>query len=54
MTATNGPGSRRSRRQHERVTNADRVLQNAIARFHIDGGAPRVTHLIAAEPEDVP
>jgi predicted MFS family arabinose efflux permease len=35
-------------RQHERVTNADRVLQEAIQRFHL-AGAPKVTHLIAAE-----
>ncbi len=40
-------------RQHERVTNADRFLQTAIARFHT-AGAPKVTHLIAAEPEDAP
>jgi MFS family permease len=40
-------------RQHERVTNADRLLQNAIARFHI-AGTPKVTHLIAAEPDPVP
>jgi MFS family permease len=36
-------------RQHERVTNADRVLQDAVHRFHAEG-APKVTHLIAAEP----
>jgi hypothetical protein len=36
-------------RQHERVTNADRVLQDAIERFHM-AGTPKVTHLIAAEP----
>jgi hypothetical protein len=35
-------------RQHERVTNADRLLQDAIARFHMTG-TPKVTHLIAAE-----
>jgi len=40
-------------RQHERVTNADRVLQDEIARFHI-AGAPKITHLIAAEPDPVP
>ena len=40
-------------RQHERVTNADRLLQDAIARFHI-AGTPKVTHLIAAEPDPVP
>jgi hypothetical protein len=36
-------------RQHQRVTNADRILQNAIHQFHIDG-VPKVTHLIAAAP----
>jgi MFS family permease len=35
-------------RQHERVTNADRVLQEAVRKFHLTG-APKVTHLIAAE-----
>jgi predicted MFS family arabinose efflux permease len=35
-------------RQHERVTNADRVLQKAVRKFHL-AGAPKVTHLIAAE-----
>ena len=35
-------------RQHERVTNADRVVQEAVQRFHIHG-APKVTHYIAAE-----
>jgi hypothetical protein len=40
-------------RQHERVTNADRLLQNAVDRFHT-GGTPKVTHLIAAEPDDAP
>ena len=33
-------------RQHERVTNADRVLQDAASRFHTVG-APKVTHLIS-------
>jgi predicted MFS family arabinose efflux permease len=36
-------------RQHERVTNADRVVQEAVRRFHIHG-VPKVTHYIA--PED--
>ena len=36
-------------RQHERVTNADRVLQEAVHRFQTEG-APKITHLIAAEP----
>jgi MFS family permease len=35
-------------RQHERVTNADRVLQDAVHRFHTEG-IPKVTHLIASE-----
>lgn len=37
-------------RQHERVTNADRVLQDAVHRFHTEG-TPKVTHLIASEPD---
>jgi predicted MFS family arabinose efflux permease len=36
-------------RQHERVTNADRVMQEQVQRFHIEG-VPKITHLIAAEP----
>lgn len=32
-------------RQHERVTHADRVLQEAVRRFNI-GGSPKVTHWI--------
>ncbi len=35
-------------RQHERVTNADRIVQDAVARFHLHG-EPKVTHFIAAE-----
>ncbi len=35
-------------RQHERVTNADRIVQEAVQRFSL-GGAPKVTHFIAAE-----
>ena len=34
-------------RQHERVTRADREIQEAVNRFQIDG-APVVTHLIAS------
>ena len=34
-------------RQHERVTNADRLVQECVHRFHLDG-APKVTHFIAA------
>jgi len=36
-------------RQHERVTNADRLLQETVHRFQV-GGTPKITHLIAAEP----
>ncbi|MGK9171084.1 MFS transporter [Inquilinus limosus] len=35
-------------RQHERITNADRVLQDAVHRFHV-AGRPKVEHLIAAQ-----
>jgi MFS family permease len=34
--------------QHERVTNADRALQEGVYKFHTQG-APKVTHLIAAK-----
>jgi len=37
-------------RQHERVTNADRTLQEAVQRFEIAGG-PQTTHLLAARSE---
>ena len=36
-------------RQHERVTKADRVVQDAVEQFHLHG-EPKVTHFIAAEP----
>jgi MFS family permease/quinol monooxygenase YgiN len=36
-------------RQHERVTNADRILQTAVHRYHLEG-TPKVTHFIATEP----
>jgi hypothetical protein len=36
-------------RQHERVTNADRVLQERVRRFQVED-TPKITHLIAAEP----
>ena len=36
-------------RQHERVTNADRVLQETVQRFQIEV-VPKITHLIAAAP----
>jgi predicted MFS family arabinose efflux permease len=35
-------------RQHERVTKADRLAQETVLRFVL-GGAPKVTHFIAAE-----
>ena len=35
-------------RQHERVTNADRLVQDNVLRFHLEG-TPKVTHLIATE-----
>ena len=34
-------------RQHDRVTNADRLLQDVVHRFHI-AGTPKVTHFVAA------
>jgi hypothetical protein len=36
-------------RQHERVTNADRVLEDAVLKWHCEG-APKITHLVASEP----
>ena len=38
-------------RQHERVTNADRILQSAVRRFHVEA-EPTVTHFVSAEPRD--
>lgn len=40
-------------RQHKRVTNADRVVQEVISKFQIQG-VPKVTHPVAAEPADLP
>jgi hypothetical protein len=37
-------------RQHHRVTNADRIVQGAIQRYHLEG-RPNVRHFIAAEPD---
>lgn len=34
-------------RQHERVTNADRIVQDSVRRFHA-AAEPKVTHLLAA------
>jgi quinol monooxygenase YgiN len=36
-------------RQHERVSNTDRELQDIVHGFHLDG-TPKVTHLITAQP----
>ena len=36
-------------RQHQRMTSADRHLQESVQRFN-QGGTPRVTHLVALEP----
>src|ERR1700751_5080870 len=38
-------------RQHDRVTNADRLLQEVVHRFNIEG-APKVTHFIAADRDE--
>jgi hypothetical protein len=37
-------------RQHERITNADRLLQDAVQRFD-SSGEPKVRHLIASESD---
>ncbi len=37
-------------RQHERVTNSDRVLQSEVRRFHLHG-EPTVTHMIAVDAD---
>jgi MFS family permease len=39
-------------RQHERVTNADRVLQEQVHRLVYE--APKVTHLVSADPNSEP
>jgi hypothetical protein len=36
-------------RQHERVTHADRLVQECVHRFNLSG-SPKVSHFIAAEP----
>jgi MFS family permease/quinol monooxygenase YgiN len=38
-------------RQHERVTHADRALENAARRFDLHG-APKITHLVAARRQE--
>ena len=40
------------RRQHERVSRADRQVELAVDRFNV-GGVPKVTHYIAADRTDV-
>jgi MFS family permease len=40
-------------RQHERVTNADRLIQNTVQSFAIQG-TPKITHLVAADPDRIP
>jgi hypothetical protein len=37
-------------RQYERVTNADRILQGAVAQYQTEG-EPIVTHFVAAETD---
>jgi hypothetical protein len=37
-------------RQHERVTNADRLIEEKVHHFHLHG-VPKVTHLIAADAD---
>ncbi|HET6522128.1 MAG TPA: MFS transporter, partial [Geminicoccaceae bacterium] len=37
-------------RQHERVTRADRALEERVLAFHIGPGEPAVTHLVGAGP----
>lgn len=38
-------------RQHGRVTNADRIIQDTVNRYHARG-APQVTHFVAAEARE--
>jgi Transmembrane secretion effector len=39
-------------RQHERVTNADRLVQDSVDRFHVHG-TPKVDHFIAVDPDHI-
>ena len=39
-------------RQHERVTNTDRVSEDAVYRFQV-AGTPKITHMIAAERNEI-
>ena len=36
-------------RQHERVTKADRVLQDLVNQFQTEGSEPNITHFIGRE-----
>jgi MFS family permease len=36
-------------RQHERVTQADRVLQDLVNQFHTEGSEPKITHFVGRE-----
>jgi hypothetical protein len=36
-------------RQHERVTTADRALQDLVNQFQTAGSKPKITHLIARQ-----
>jgi hypothetical protein len=38
-------------RQHERVTVEDRHVQEQVRALHRGGGPPRVTHLVAGQPQ---
>src|SRR5262249_26598707 len=34
-------------RQHRRITQADRAIEEKVLAFHLPGGVPKTTHLIA-------
>jgi len=36
-------------RQHERVTNEDRVLQDLVNQFQTEDSTPKITHFIGRE-----
>jgi predicted MFS family arabinose efflux permease len=38
-------------RSHERVTKADRILEQIVYRFQVDGKTPKTTHLLGVRPE---
>uniref|UniRef100_UPI00117B3CF2 MFS transporter n=1 Tax=Citrifermentans bremense TaxID=60035 RepID=UPI00117B3CF2 len=39
-------------RQHDRITKADRQVEDAVRAFQIDGEPPKVEHLIHADLDD--